>query len=496
MHICIITTGGTIGCVGEPLAPMPAAEFAAAASRLLGPGLAAALPGLRLHFDTALRFDTPSGTLDSTDLGPADWCRLARHVLDRHARFDGFVILHGTDTMDFTAAALPLLLNVFDGIGLGRAVLSRPVILTGAQLPLFRATPEGLVLNAGSDALANLTGALACTRLQLPEVGLFFDGRLWRGNRALKVSTRSLAGFDSPHLPPLAEAGIGVWRGHACALPGPAAPQVALDDPAALARAVAQLLAVEQALPANPVVQLPVVPVARPDGADLIASMIEAALDRGVRGIVLDGYGEGNIPAGDGRMAMALARAEAEGAIVMIGSRTIAGSVGAFHYAAGAWIAGTGAIGGGDMTGVAMTAKLTILLAAAAHHGWDRTTIKALMTRSLAGECMATDRLASGEALRPGEGLRAADGGASLRNDAATGLALHDAGGRLVWQIAGTGRLMMGPTPEFRGRDGAVLWRGPAGPAGGVLILTGRASPRLAIHDPAAVQPPLDIHPG
>src|SRR5690606_36938444 len=118
---------------------------------------------------------------------PRDWCRMAGHILNRYADFDGFLILHGTDTLDFTGAALPMLLNVAGDRA--RAALSKPVILTGSQLPLFRETPQGLVLNAGSDAFANLTGALACMELRLPEVTAFFDGRLFRANRIVKAST-------------------------------------------------------------------------------------------------------------------------------------------------------------------------------------------------------------------------------------------------------------------------------------------------------------------
>lgn len=108
MRICIINTGGTISSTGQPLAPMAADRFARAAQDLLGPALAAALPGDALHFDTGLRFsDDGPGTLDSTDLRPSDWCRIARRVLDLYADHDAFVILHGTDTMDYTGAALP-----------------------------------------------------------------------------------------------------------------------------------------------------------------------------------------------------------------------------------------------------------------------------------------------------------------------------------------------------------------------------------------------------
>ncbi len=157
-------------------------------------------------------------------------------MLDLYADHDAFVILHGTDTMDYTGAALPLLLNVFDDLGLARAALSKPVILTGAQLPLFTDTPAGLVLNAGSDALANLTGALSCARLRLPEVAIFFDGRLLRGCRALKVSTTRFAAFDSPHLAPLAERGIGIRRGTVAPLPGPPRPTLRWTRPRPMRR--------------------------------------------------------------------------------------------------------------------------------------------------------------------------------------------------------------------------------------------------------------------
>ena len=489
MRICVITTGGTIGSAGRPLAPMPAPDFAAAARRLLGPALAAAQPDLDLHFDTGLRFDSAAGMLDSTDLCPADWCRIAGHILDLYADFDGFVVLHGTDTMDFTAAALPLLLNVFDPLGLGRAVLSKPVILTGSQLPLFRQAGDGLVLNAGSDAFANLAGALASARLRLPEVGLFFDGRLWRGNRALKVSATRFSGFDSPHLPPLAEVGIGVSHGAAAPLPGPAAPHLALDDPQARALAAAQVRAVRSGLEAQPVAALAVVPA----GGALLAAQIGDALDRGIRGLVIEGYGEGNLPEGDGALAAALRRADAGGAVVVIASRAIGGRVGAFHYAAGAWVAETGAIGAGAMTPVAALAKLAILLAAADHHGWDRAALRALMRRDLAGEGAGSDRMAPGSVLWPGMSLAAADGGAVLENDPDGGLALRGEAGRAIWSVGRPGRLVLRDRPVFLGSDGAVLWQAAGALPGGVLILTGGAAPRLALHDPALRAAPVAL---
>nr|WP_111299523.1 asparaginase [Paracoccus saliphilus] len=494
MRICIINTGGTISCTGQPLVPMPSDWFAAAARDLLGPALAASLPDLRLHFDTELRFsDQGPGTLDSTDLRPLDWCRMATRVLDLYDDHDAFVILHGTDTMDYSGAALPLLLNVFDDLGLARVALSKPVILTGAQLPLLRETPQGLVLNAGSDALANLTGALAMTRLRLPEVALYFDGQLWRGSRALKVSTRRFAGFASPHLPPLAEAGIGTWHGAAAPLPGPASPAQALDDPAARALVRAQLTAVAHEICRQRVVQIPAVPADHGSAAPLLAQMIDAALTSGATGLVLEGFGEGNIPAGNGAIRQALLRAQAQGVTTLIASRAIGGIVGAFHYAAGAWIVDTGAIAAGDMTPVAALAKLMILQAAAPHHGWDRSTIAALLTCSLVGESAAQDRMSG--PLWPGQALSASNGPVRLWNDPATGPVLRD-GDHVLWQGPGAGRLqMLGDRLVLIAHDGARLWSSPPAVAGAVPVLTAHP-PALRLIDPSGQAAPVTALPG
>lgn len=374
MRICIINTGGTISCVGQPLAPMPAADFARAALSLLMPALAARLPALDLHFADG------ADTLDSTDLQPRDWCRMAGHILNRYADFDGFLILHGTDTLDFTGAALPMLLNVAGDRA--RAALSKPVILTGSQLPLFRETPQGLVLNAGSDAFANLTGALACMELRLPEVTAFFDGRLFRANRIVKASTIRFDAFASPHLPPLAQLGTGTTL-HEPALPAPRA-DISLDHPAALALADDQLRAVAATIDAHPVAQID----AFPASDAFLAQMIRAVSATGPRALILLGYGEGNFPAGaQGAIRQALADAAEAGVVIVAATRVTGGSVGAFHYAAGAWLAGIGAISAGDMTPMAAFTKTQILLSAADHHGWNRDQVKALIGRNLWGEC-------------------------------------------------------------------------------------------------------------
>lgn len=493
MRICILHTGGTIGCTGTPLVPLSRPVFAAAVRRLLGEALAARFPDLTLDLDDGPRFDSATGTLDSTDLKPRDWCRMAARILDLYDRFDGFVVLHGTDTMDYSAAALSFLLNVPDATGLGRATLSKPVILTGAQLPLLREAAGGLVLNAGSDAFANLCGALDCARLRIPEVALFFDGRLWRGNRALKVSTDRLAGFDSPHLPPLAEAGIRVRRGPAACRPGPAAPHLALDDPAARDLARAGVEAADRGFADHPVAHLTALPQEGAGAHDLLARLIGWHVDAGTQAIVIEGHGEGNLPAGDGTLAAALRHAGRQGVTICIASRAIGGEVGAFHYAAGAWIAETGAIATFDMTPVAAVAKLMILLATAGHHGWNRATLHRLIAGSLAGECRAGDRLEAGETLWPGQSLTALDGSAALLNDPVAGLLLQDRDGAGLWSPGGAGRLVMRDRPVILAGDGATLWQARTACAGGVLVV---AEGGAWLHDPSGRAAPVPLPAG
>jgi L-asparaginase len=129
--------------------------------------------------------------LDSSDVGPEQWAELARIVASERDRFDGFVIVHGTDTMAFTAAALAFTLRGLD----------RPVVLTGAQRPLAALR---------TDARRNLVDAVELATCDIPEVGICFDGLLLRGCRAVKADTRHYRAFASPGVEPLAHLGTDV----------------------------------------------------------------------------------------------------------------------------------------------------------------------------------------------------------------------------------------------------------------------------------------------
>src|ERR1043165_7349962 len=183
-RVYIAYTGGTIGMnrtrggyCPEPghlqrqMAQMPELEHPS-------------MPSYTIHEDAPL--------LDSSNITPAEWVKIAHDVDAHYARYDGFVVLHGTDTMAYTASALPFMLH-----GLGK-----PVILTGSQIPLCEVR---------NDARENLiTSLLIAAKYDIPEVCLYFGGKLLRGCRAVKVSASGFAAFASPNVPPLGTVGIDI----------------------------------------------------------------------------------------------------------------------------------------------------------------------------------------------------------------------------------------------------------------------------------------------
>lgn len=394
MKICVINTGGTISCVGDPLAPMSAEEFAANSRRLLDPVLIAMFPDLELIWETGLAFpESATGTLDSTNLQPRDWCLIAEYILGAYDRFDGFVLLHGTDSMDFTGSALPFLLNAFDARATPRAVLSKPVIITGSQVPMYqRGAPDTLRFN--TDAFQNLCGAVACARQGVPEVCVYFDARLFRGNRVLKVNASDFCAFDSPNFKPLGTFGITLDLERDLMLPGPVSDAVSLGEPAVRAAVQARLNAIAAVIDDWPVMPFSAFPAAfdASGGSARIARLIDACVDTGIKGLILQSYGEGNFPSGnpdrpdDGAIYRALGQASASGVTVIDSTQVIAGRVASSAYAAGAWLPDVGAISAADMTPVAALAKLMILLAATEHEGWSREDAEHLFQRDLCGE--------------------------------------------------------------------------------------------------------------
>ena len=315
-RILLIYTGGTIGSVSNPatggLAPIDFAEITRHVPELEQPGREL----------VAEAFDQP---LDSSDIGPAEWARLATLVRDRYTEFDGFVILHGTDTLAYTASALSFM---FEG-------LTKPVILTGSQLPIGLPRTDGRENLLTAVELATVTSA---GRPLIREVAVYFGSSLYRGNRTHKESAESLQAIISPNYPPLATAGV----------------ELAVHR-SALHRDPAASFSVTTALESQ-VAWLPLFPGISPE---VLARTLEF---QPLRGLVLSTFGSGNAPS-SAALRHLLAAAHDRGVAVVNVTQCGHGGVHPERYATGHMLLDVGVVPGGDMTTEAALTKLMHLLA-------------------------------------------------------------------------------------------------------------------------------------
>lgn len=186
--VLIIYTGGTIGMIINPeTGAYKPFDFEQISKQI------PALNSFGFNLET-ISFEKP---IDSADLKPDTWIKLAKILRKNHSKFDGFVILHGTDTMAYTASALSFMLRDF----------YKPVIITGSQLPVEMIRTDGKenLITAIEIAAAKKDG-----KAIVPEVCIYFDDTLFRGNRATKKNAEYFDAFDSPNYPELAEAGIDI----------------------------------------------------------------------------------------------------------------------------------------------------------------------------------------------------------------------------------------------------------------------------------------------
>jgi L-asparaginase type I len=183
-RVYIAYTGGTIGMKRTRAGYVPASGFLQEQLRAMPELKHPSMPRFEVHEYAPL--------LDSSNMTPREWVAIARDIGDHYDDYDGFVVLHGTDTMAYTTSALPFMLH-----GLGK-----PVIVSGSQIPLCE------VRNDGRENL--ITSLLIAANYDIPEVCLYFGGRLLRGCRAVKVSADGFAAFASPNVPPLGTVGIDI----------------------------------------------------------------------------------------------------------------------------------------------------------------------------------------------------------------------------------------------------------------------------------------------
>ncbi|KAM0457830.1 hypothetical protein ACHAPV_006375 [Trichoderma viride] len=282
--------------------------------------------------------------LDSSNISAADWAAMATAVQENYHLFDGFVILHGTDSLAYTASALSFML----------ANLGKPVILTGSQAPIFALQ---------SDAVDNLLGSLIIAgTFVIPEVCLFFRDKLYRGNRTTKVSATSFEAFASPNCEPLAKVnGLGI----------------SVNWPLVLRPTTIAEFKVFKHLDTTHVACLRVFPGIKPEMVDAVLHLPD------LRGIILETFGMGNIPGGaDGRLPEVIRSAVERGIIVVNVSQCVNGFVSPV-YAPGTKLGRLGVIFGLDLTAEAALAKLSHLIALP---DLSQKDIVSHFSRSLRGE--------------------------------------------------------------------------------------------------------------
>lgn len=278
--------------------------------------------------------------LDSSNIGLEQWNQIGRSIKDNYEKYDGFIVLHGTDTMAYTASALSFMLEG----------LTKPVIITGSQIPLCQLR---------SDARDNLVTSLFIAGQGIVrEVCLYFGRKLLRGNRAIKTSADGLIAFDSPNYHPLAEAGIDIKYDHARLFIPPKNSKFSLTEFQQTSIGVLKIF---------PGIQF---------------RLFESIMTESLKGIVLETFGSGNIPTYDDALLPIIQKAFENGTIVTVCSQCQQGTVKLGTYETSSALTCAGAVSGYNMTTEATVAKLYYLFSL----NLPKEEIKKRMEENLRGE--------------------------------------------------------------------------------------------------------------
>ena len=338
MKVLLILTGGTISMVRDAetgaLHPADMHTFKAFVPELFAGDIQVEM----IPFEPLL---------DSSDLNPESWIQMAQMVYDHYNEYDGFVILHGTDTMSYSASALSF---IFDN-------LSKPVVFTGSQLPVG-------VLR--SDAKENLLTAIEIAAAYdangpiVPEVCLYMDGELYRGNRTTKRNAEHFSAFKSYNYPALAKAGVHITYNRQFIEPFCGA-----RLPLGLMKKFDTRVAILKLFPGIT--------------EDVVAAVLDIP---NLKGVVLETFGSGNAPTHEW-LYRRLRNAVDRGVVIVNKTQCNTGSVAMGHYAVSMNLLKAGVISGYDITTEALLTKMMHLLG---EYPNNVEKVKELLSASLCGE--------------------------------------------------------------------------------------------------------------
>jgi L-asparaginase len=333
--VLLIYTGGTIGMIQD------------AATHELRPfdfqSLTGQVPELN-RFDIELSTIASEHPIDSSNMQPEVWVDLAKTIQKNYSKHDGFVILHGSDTMSFTASALSFMLEN----------LGKPVVLTGSQLPI------GIIRTDGKENLITAIEIAAAKKNGKPivsEVCIYFEYKLYRGNRTFKHNSSHFDAFKSPNYPSLAEAGVNIQY-----------------NDSALLKPSGKKLEVHTRL-SNEILVLKLFP-------GLNKHIIESILQtKNIKAIILETFGAGNCST-QKWFTEALKKAINKGIIILNITQCREGRVIQGMYATSSHLKKMGVIGGSDLTFESAVTKLMFLFG----QKFSNEKIKKLLQKNLRGE--------------------------------------------------------------------------------------------------------------
>lgn len=335
IKILIIYTGGTIGMVRD--------KETGSLHPVNGQELHEHIPILD-KLDYRIEFYSFDPLLDSSDMNPGHWIELVTVIEKNYGLYDGFVVLHGSDTMAYTASALSFMLEN----------LNKPVILTGSQLPL------GMIR---SDGRENLVTAIEIAAAQedetpiVPEVAIYFENKLLRGNRTFKYNAEHFEAFRSGNYPPLAEVGIHIKFNYN-----------------AILKPNFKTLKAHKDLDNNIVILKLFPGISR----EAVRSQLEI---KGLKAVILETYGSGNAMTDPWFLEM-IAETIKKGIIVLNVTQCKAGAVEMGKYQTSRELGHIGVYSGHDITAESAMAKLMYLLGA----GMEKAEVEKFLQVSLRGE--------------------------------------------------------------------------------------------------------------